>query len=116
MHHVDAIELDMFNPATGRTEGTRKTHDWNISREVVRKHGSRISIILAGGLTPDNVSLALQTVKPFGLNVSSSVMSNHVLDEEKLDAFMLAAGTKSRTGAEPRQSLAKSNGSHRGVS
>ncbi|MDQ2902844.1 MAG: phosphoribosylanthranilate isomerase [Chloroflexota bacterium] len=115
MHHVDAIELDTFNPATGRTGGTGKPHDWNISKEVVRKHGKRIPIILAGGLTLDNVSLALQTVEPFGLNVSSSVMSNHILDEKKLEAFLLAAGAQAR-GIEPRQNLAKSHGAGRGVS
>lgn len=43
-----------------------KTHDWNISRELVE--AVRIPVILAGGLSPDNVAEAIRQVRPAGVD------------------------------------------------
>ncbi len=44
-------------------------------------------MFLAGGLKPENVSEAIEQVKPFGLDVCSGVRTNNKLDERKLAAF-----------------------------
>jgi len=51
--------------------GTGCTADWQIAREAAR-YGS---IILAGGLRPDNVAQAIAEVQPFGIDVASGVES-----------------------------------------
>ena len=45
-------------------------------------------IILAGGLTPDNVRDAVQTVSPDGLDVSSGIETNRQKDPAKMEAFI----------------------------
>lgn len=64
---VDGILLDAYHPQ--QLGGTGKTFDWSI----LGHFQPRLPWFLAGGLTPDNVKLALQTVLPFGLDVSSGV-------------------------------------------
>jgi phosphoribosylanthranilate isomerase len=43
--------------------GTRRTHDWSISAQIRKQ--INIPVFLAGGLNPENVSKAIQRVKPF---------------------------------------------------
>jgi phosphoribosylanthranilate isomerase len=44
-------------------------------------------VFLAGGLNAGNVREAIETVKPFGLDVCSGVRTDGGLDEKKLEAF-----------------------------
>jgi phosphoribosylanthranilate isomerase len=67
----DAIILDTRDPETGRGGATGKTHDWSLSRAIVER--SRVRIILAGGLTPDNVAEAIRTVRPWSVDVHTGV-------------------------------------------
>ena len=69
--HVDAIILDTYDPQTGRGGATGKTHDWSLSRQIVEK--SRVPIILAGGLTPENVADAIRIVPPWAVDVHTGV-------------------------------------------
>jgi len=69
--HVDAIILDTYDPATGRHGATGRTHDWRLSRTLVE--ASRVPIILAGGLTPENVAEAIATVRPWAVDVHTGV-------------------------------------------
>lgn len=68
---VDGIILDTFDPATGRGGATGKTHDWSISRRIVET--MRSPVILAGGLTPDNVGDAIRQVAPWGVDVHTGI-------------------------------------------
>lgn len=66
---ADALVLDTrCGPRIG---GTGKTHDWAISRRIVEL--SRVPVLLAGGLNPDNVRRALDVVRPWGVDVNSGV-------------------------------------------
>ena len=66
-YKVSAFLLDTYTPhAFG---GTGHTFDWNMACEV--KHYG--SVILAGGLSPDNVEAAIKKVKPYGVDVVSGV-------------------------------------------
>ena len=47
---------------------TGATHDWNISREIVTQAGDRAKVILAGGLTPENVGAAIAATQPWGVD------------------------------------------------
>src|SRR3989344_5470880 len=53
---ADAIALDTLNKETGARGGSGKTHDWNISKKIVESVS--IPVVLAGGLTPENVAEA----------------------------------------------------------
>jgi phosphoribosylanthranilate isomerase len=55
-------------------------------------------IILAGGLTPDNVSCAIATARPYGVDVSGGVeRAKGIKDEGKVRAFIRAAKTDRST-------------------
>ena len=90
--HVDALLLDSGNPKLAVKElgGTGRRHDWSVSRAI--REAVDVPIFLAGGLTPENVALAITEVGPFGLDVCSGVRSAGALDEQKLRAFFAAAG------------------------
>jgi len=66
-YQADAYLLDAFT--SERRGGTGKTFDWKIGLEA-KKIGP---IILAGGLTPENVAQAVSLVEPYGVDVSSGV-------------------------------------------
>lgn len=85
---VDAVLLDSRTP--DRLGGTGLTHDWEISAEIVKT--VKIPVILAGGLTPDNVKKAIKKVKPFGVDVNTGVKdSNGYKDPEKVKLFVKVA-------------------------
>lgn len=67
--------------------GSGKTFDWNNINELVSKE----KIMLAGGLTPENVNNAIRTAKPIGVDVSSGVETNGEKDHSKIKQFILNA-------------------------
>ena len=68
--------------------GTGQVIDWQLSAEVAKV----ASVLLAGGLTPDNVEKAIRTVQPYGVDVSSGVeRSPGRKDHEKVRAFIRTA-------------------------
>ncbi len=85
--HVDAILLDSGNKNLEIKElgGTGRTHNWNLSRKIVEE--VKIPVYLAGGINSSNVAEAINTVKPFGIDLCSSVRTNGKLDKNKLTEF-----------------------------
>jgi phosphoribosylanthranilate isomerase len=63
---VDFLLLDSAHPTTGMVGATGLVHDWSLSRQIVDSTDARV--ILAGGLGPDNVREAIQSVRPFGVD------------------------------------------------
>jgi phosphoribosylanthranilate isomerase len=68
---VDAFITDTHDPNTGRTGATGKTHDWAVSRRLVEF--SPKPVILAGGLTPENVRASIIQVCPAGVDAHTGV-------------------------------------------
>ncbi|MEA5037765.1 N-(5'-phosphoribosyl)anthranilate isomerase [bioreactor metagenome] len=85
--YADAIILDTRTP--DRLGGTGLTHDWTISAKIVES--VKIPVILAGGLTPDNVAAAIDRVHPYAVDVHTGVKKNDVRNAEKTKAFVKAA-------------------------
>ncbi len=69
--HVDAFLSDSFDPATGASGATGRTHDWAISRELAAL--SPRPLVLAGGLTPENVRRAILEVRPAAVDAHTGV-------------------------------------------
>ena len=68
---VDAFITDTFDPQSGASGATGKTHDWSRSRRLVEL--SPRPVILAGGLTPDNVAQAIAAVRPAGVDAHTGL-------------------------------------------
>jgi len=85
---ADAILLDSGNPNLKVKElgGTGRVHNWNLSRRI--REQVSCPVFLAGGLNPDNVRNAIETVEPFAVDVCSGVRTNGLLDEKKLERFI----------------------------
>lgn len=68
-----------------RDGGSGRTFDWSIAREAAKLG----RVILAGGLNPDNITEALETVHPYAVDVSSGVeISPGRKDHEKMRLFI----------------------------
>lgn len=74
--------------APGLYGGTGGTADWNAAAELART----VPVMLAGGLTPENVAQAIAEVRPKGVDVAGGVESEPgKKDHRKLKAFIAAA-------------------------
>ena len=65
--------------------GTGETFDWSRAEAFERE------FILAGGLTPENISEAILRLHPLGVDISSGVETGHFKDREKILAAVRAA-------------------------
>jgi phosphoribosylanthranilate isomerase len=94
-YETDAILLDTFNSKV--RGGTGETFAWSVAQEA-RETVARL--FLAGGLTPANVSEAVQVVRPYAVDVCSSVESSpgHK-DESRLCEFIAAAKNTQASGS-----------------
>lgn len=77
-----ALLLDTYTE--GVTGGTGHTFDWGLIPSDLNK-----PVVLAGGLTAENVGSAIQQVKPYAVDVSGGVeLSKGIKDAAKIAAFM----------------------------
>lgn len=90
--HAQGLLLDAFKP--GVPGGTGETFDWSrIPADLARP------VILAGGLTPDNVGAAIARVRPFAVDVSGGVeATTGVKDHAKIETFIRNAFARGATG------------------
>lgn len=80
-----AAGLLLDSHSRGGRGGSGESFDWSLSRPAAK------AIWLAGGLNPDNVGLAILTVKPFAVDVSSGVeMEPGIKDAALMNAFVTA--------------------------
>jgi len=72
---------------SGGSGGTGKVFDWQLVTDLARDR----KLILAGGLTPQNVAAAVRVLGPYGVDVASGVeLVPGVKDDELMTAFVLA--------------------------
>jgi len=85
-YNVAGFLLDTYVP--GKLGGTGVSFRWEIAREA-KQYGP---IIVAGGLTPDNVADAVRAAEPYGVDVATGVEREPGIKDAKLmQAFVEAA-------------------------
>ena len=85
-YRAESFLLDAYVP--DEPGGTGRTFDWKLARDA-DQFGP---IILAGGLTPDNVEEAIRVAQPYAVDVASGVESaSGVKDKELMDGFIRRA-------------------------
>jgi len=80
-----AVLIDGYAP--GAAGGTGIRADWSLAAEI----GRHCPLVLAGGLTPENVAAAIAAVRPLAVDVSSGVETDGEKDGAKIAAFVAAA-------------------------
>lgn len=86
--HADAVLLDSTDAAGGG--GTGEVHDWARARTIVEDLD--VPVVLAGGLTPENVAEAVAQVDPFAVDVASGIeRTGGVKDHDAMRRFTAAA-------------------------
>jgi phosphoribosylanthranilate isomerase len=99
-----AIPVRMDPPAclidshvAGQYGGTGRTTDWVVAADLAR----RAPILLAGGLTPENVAVAVRQVQPWGVDVASGVESS----PGKKDPFKVGRFIRNARAADGGQEI-----------
>ena len=70
---IDRVLID--SKVGSESGGTGVSFDWKAAREVLRQQGNAVRTIAAGGLNPDNVAQAIETMRPWGVDVATGVES-----------------------------------------
>ena len=80
----DSVDMSLEKPRYG---GTGKTCDWNVAAELITR--SPLPVFFAGGIRPENVKAAIETIRPHGIDLCSGVeASKGVKDPLKLERLM----------------------------
>jgi phosphoribosylanthranilate isomerase len=75
----------------GQFGGSGRTFPWKMARTFIEAN-RHLRVILAGGLTPENVAQAVATVRPFGVDVTTGVeAAPGRKDHDRMRAFIAAA-------------------------
>lgn len=87
--HTSTIVLD--STSEGQFGGSGQPFPWELARQFARAQPA-LKIVLAGGLTPENVASAVAEARPFGVDVTSGVESSPGRkDHARMRAFIDAA-------------------------
>jgi phosphoribosylanthranilate isomerase len=81
---LQALVLDSPGPRAG---GNGTVHDWSLSR-AVREAVVPLPVVLAGGLTAENVLQAIAAVGPYAVDISSGAEERDRKDPLKVDAII----------------------------
>jgi phosphoribosylanthranilate isomerase len=93
---ADALLVDSVDKQGGG--GTGETQDWDRTAELVADVDA--PVILAGGLTPDNVAEAVETVNPYAVDTASGVeREGGVKDHDAMGAFVARATGMAESGS-----------------
>jgi phosphoribosylanthranilate isomerase len=87
---ADALLFDTVELSSGKTRfgGTGKTSDWDLAAELIATC-NKVPAFLSGGIRPENVKQAIETVRPYGIDLCSGVESaKGVRDAGKLKRLM----------------------------
>ncbi|MCA9858291.1 MAG: phosphoribosylanthranilate isomerase [Thermomicrobiales bacterium] len=79
------VLVDSYHP--GASGGTGVLADWDLAAQLARS----FPVVLAGGLNPENVASAIETVEPVGVDVSSGVERDGVKAVDLIEAFVANA-------------------------
>ncbi|MCS7003463.1 MAG: phosphoribosylanthranilate isomerase [Dehalococcoidia bacterium] len=82
---IGRLVVDAHRP--GAYGGTGALADWTLASAIA----ARWPVMLAGGLTPDNVAAAIHIVRPWAVDTSSGVETEGHKDPTKIRAFVAAA-------------------------
>jgi len=92
------VLLDSMRSGSKLSGGSGTTLDWDVAKKIVEageilngRAALPMPVILAGGLTVDNVASAVACVKPWAVDVSGGVETDGTKDLEKITAFVRAA-------------------------
>jgi phosphoribosylanthranilate isomerase len=89
---------------TGKLGGTGIPFDWHAAQDSFRHQSAYLRMIAAGGLRPENVREAIQTLRPWGVDVSSGVESvPGRKDHRRVMEFIRAARASATEFAEAAQ-------------
>ena len=91
VHAIDAVADMLLLDSTDEqgAGGTGETTDWERAHELV--NAVTTPVVLAGGLTPENVADAVSAVRPFGVDVASGVEGNDGKDHDAIAQFVRRA-------------------------
>jgi len=90
----DILLLDTKVDGFPGVGATGAVHDWDISRRIVERVTGQARVILAGGLVPENVRQAIDTVQPWGVdsNTGTNLPGDPVVkDMARVEAFVKAS-------------------------
>ena len=80
----DSVDMSLEKPRYG---GTGKTCDWNVAAGLIAE--SPLPVFFAGGIRPENVKAAIETIRPHGIDLCSGVeASKGIKDPRKLEELM----------------------------
>jgi phosphoribosylanthranilate isomerase len=99
---VDAILIDSHSPGSGQT------FDWSAARSLALPVDRRV--ILAGGLTPQNVGAAIEAVEPWGVDVSTGVESSPGRKDTLKVRYFINNAKAYEGGDEPEEDLSALSG------
>jgi phosphoribosylanthranilate isomerase len=87
---LDAVLVD--SSSARAVGGTGTSFDWEKARSAFLRQAPHLKLIAAGGLSPENISQAIETLQPWGVDVVSGVESAPgKKDPERVFAFIRAA-------------------------